>query len=77
MERQLSHLTQGECKSIDNTTGFVVTKENTDQVVNSIQIVKEKSKEYYLNKCTERSALLYDKKSRFNEYIELYLRYSS
>ena len=69
--------TGGSIESIDPTTGFVVTKGNIDQVVHSIRIVKEKGKEYYSNKCMERSALLYDKKERFHEYIELYSKYLS
>lgn len=64
--------TGGSVESINSETGFVVTQGNMKQVVNSIRNIELNGKGKYKEKCIERTALFYDKKKCFKEYINLY-----
>lgn len=68
--------TGGSPECIDNQTGIVVEKGNLDNLLNAIDIVKNKGKEKYKKACIDRAKELYDKQNKFLEYIQLY-KYST
>lgn len=61
--------TGGSHECINNETGYIVSKDNIEE----IKFYLSRIKDIYSNKCIER-AKLYDKKSRYNDYINLYMR---
>lgn len=64
--------TGGSVESVDENTGFVVAKENIDELLEKIRIVKEKGKLSYYEMTVNRAEELYNKDKKFNEYIMLY-----
>ncbi len=64
--------TGGSVESINSETGFVVTQGNMKQVVNSIRKIEVNGKGKYKDKCIEHTAVFYDNKKCFKEYINLY-----
>lgn len=64
--------TGGSIESVDKNTGFVVEKGSVDELIEKVRIVKEKGKLSYSNYCVQRAYSLYDKKDRFNDYINIY-----
>ncbi|MFY0803780.1 glycosyltransferase [Peribacillus frigoritolerans] len=68
----ITYKTGGSVECLDNDCGFVVNKGSIKELLMKIDIVKNKGKSSYKNYCVERAAKLYDKKDRFNEYIQLY-----
>lgn len=57
---------------IDNYTGIEVEKKNISSVINAINNIKMKGKDYYTYNCRERAVNLFDKNERFKEYLYLY-----
>jgi len=67
----VSYITGGSTESITNNTGITVPKGNITALIDSIYKVCKSSIDYKTN-CRLRAELLYDKDSRFNDYIKLY-----
>lgn len=57
---------------IDEGVGYVVEAGNMKQLLNAINLIKQKGKAYYSENCRKRAECNYDKDRIFNEYIELY-----
>ena len=68
----ITYRTGGSPESVDEATGFVVEQGNIEAIRECISIIKNKGKSYYSNACRCRAEKLYDKKSRFNDYLDLY-----
>ena len=68
----VTYNTGGSPEAIDIDTGFVVNKGDYYSVLNIIDLVRFKGKQYYIDKCRNRAMTLYDKNLRFQEYIDLY-----
>ena len=64
--------TGGSPECIDESCGFVVEKDNLEALVDSMYIVKNKSKLSYYENCKQRAIKFYNFKDRFNDYVELY-----
>jgi putative colanic acid biosynthesis glycosyltransferase len=64
--------TGGSIEAVDEKTGFIVEKFNTKALYKAIQKVKIAGKSAFTENCVERASLLYDKKERYNDYIDLY-----
>ncbi|MDY0235315.1 MAG: glycosyltransferase [Gudongella sp.] len=64
--------TGGSIESIDRGTGFVVEKGNLMELYDKIVIIKANGKNTYLNNCLAKTKRLYDKKTNFIDYLELY-----
>lgn len=65
--------TGGSIECIDKTTGIVVEKENVNQVVEAINLIKyDTSFNYDSETCINRSIKLYDKNINFNRYLNIY-----
>jgi putative colanic acid biosynthesis glycosyltransferase len=65
--------TGGSPESIDNETGIVVKKGDTEGLLKAINIIKNNTKNYYSENCTKRAKLNYNKEHKYDEYIKLYL----
>jgi glycosyltransferase involved in cell wall biosynthesis len=57
---------------IDDFTGIAVEKKNISAVINAINIIKIKGKNYYSLYCRERAIKYFNKDDRFNDYLILY-----
>jgi len=64
--------TGGSPESIDDYTGIVVEKGDTEGLLNAIEIVRKRGKEEYTKNYRKRVIERYDSKNKFREYIELY-----
>ena len=53
-------------------TGFIVEKGDFVGLLNAINEIKSKGKEFYSEKCRERAVKVYDKNLRFRQYIDLF-----
>lgn len=64
--------TGGSPEAIDSSTGIVVEKGNTEELVNAIEEVKRNTKLFYSGHCRNRVLRLFDKRNAFKHYIDLY-----
>ncbi len=64
--------TGGSPECLDNTCGLVVERCDLPGLALAIETVRKKSKEHYTTNCRKRANDLFDKNSRFAEYVELY-----
>lgn len=64
--------TGGSIESIDEKTGFIVEKENLEELLSRIREVKINGKGEYGKDCVSRARKLYNKNDRYNDYIDLY-----
>lgn len=68
----LTYKTGGSVEAVSEDTGFIVEKGDLDSVIEVINEVREKSKEFYSDKCRERAVSCFNKDDRFMDYIDLY-----
>ncbi len=64
--------TGGSPESIDEQTGYIVERGNTDLLLEKIQSVREKGKAAYTANCVNRAKAKYGKTDRFAEYLACY-----
>ena len=64
--------TGGSPESIDEKTGYIVERGNTDLLLEKIQSVREKGKAAYTANCVNRAKAKYGKTDRFAEYLACY-----
>lgn len=64
--------TGGSVECIDFNTGFIVKKGNIEELLSAIKKIKLVGKNVFIKECIKRAKKLYDKKHRFNDYINLY-----
>jgi len=68
----ITYKTGGSPEAIDELTGIVVEQGNISKLIDAIEMVKNKGKQYYSDACVNRAHRLYKKEDRYKEYIELY-----
>lgn len=68
----LTYRTGGSIEAVSDETGFIVEKGDLDSVIKIISEVKERGKEFYIDRCRERAVACFNKDDRFKEYIELF-----
>ena len=68
----ITYNTGGSPEAIDTETGYVVEKGDIDGLVEKIELISQKGKSFYQEKCRARAERLYNKDDRFADYIELY-----
>jgi putative colanic acid biosynthesis glycosyltransferase len=66
--------TGGSIECIDQNTGFVVKKGNTCELLSRIRGIKDKGKQIYSGKAANRAKLLFDRRNKYYEYLDLYNR---
>lgn len=67
----ITYRTGGSVEAVDYLTGFVVEKNNVDDLVTKIKDVVA-SKQNYAENCRNRALQHYDHNKNFTQYIELY-----
>jgi putative colanic acid biosynthesis glycosyltransferase len=68
----ITYKTGGSVESINENTGIVVDKGDIGGLINAIKHIKNKGKDFYENNCIEYAIKNFDKKIKFNDYLELY-----
>ncbi len=68
----ITYDTGGSVEAIDGNTGWIVEKGNIESLVNAINTVKQKGKDFFVSKCRARAEALFNNKERFGDYIQLY-----
>ena len=64
--------TGGSPESIDDKTGIVVEKGDTEGLLNAIELIRQKGKEECSKNCRKRVIENFDSNDKFREYIYLY-----
>ncbi|WP_293956166.1 MULTISPECIES: glycosyltransferase [unclassified Sphingobacterium] len=62
----------GAPETISESTGIIVEKGDTSQLLQAILEVKKKGKDYYSKACVKRAEEFFNKVNCFNKYIKLY-----
>jgi len=68
----ITYRTGGSVESVDQTTGIVVDKGDIQGLIKAIDIVKNNGKSFYKINCRTSAEINFNKKVKFNEYLELY-----
>lgn len=68
----VTYCTGGSPEAVSTNTGIVVEKGNISQLHEAIQGILRKGKGEYQLLCRKRAKELFDKKARYQDYIELY-----
>ena len=68
----ITYKTGGSVESVSPETGFVVEQGDIDAVCCAVRSIRNKGKNYYREVCRQRAEKLYNKKDRFEEYMQLY-----
>lgn len=68
----ITYRTGGSVESVNDSTGIVVDKGDTNELVKAIEKIKNKGKGFYENNCRKHSIQNFDKKVKFKEYYKLY-----
>lgn len=66
--------TGGSADVVDDKTGFIVRPGDLDALVQAINVVKEKGKDFYKEACRNRAVKLFNKDDRYKDYFSLYNR---
>ncbi|PWN61857.1 glycosyltransferase [Chryseobacterium viscerum] len=62
----------GSPEAVNEKTGIVVEKGDLKGLITAIEQIKDNGKIFYSEHCRKRAEFLFDKKSKFTEYIKLY-----
>lgn len=68
----VTYRTGGSPEAVSSNTGIVVDKGNISQLYEAIQGIIKKGKEICQQSCRQRAEVLFDKKDRYQDYVELY-----
>lgn len=68
----ITYKTGGSIESVNENTGIVIDKGDVGGLVNAIKSIKNKGKGFYEKNCRESAIKNFDRKIKFNDYIELY-----
>jgi putative colanic acid biosynthesis glycosyltransferase len=68
----ITYKTGGSVESVDKNTGVVVNKGHVGGLISAIEYIKNKGRGFYENNCRESAIKNFNKKIKFNEYLELY-----
>lgn len=68
----ITYKTGGSPESINTSTGFVVERENIEELYEKIKLLKSNTKKIYTDKCRKIAISNFNQNDRFKEYIDLY-----
>lgn len=68
----ITYATGGSVESVHENTGVIIDKGDIQGLITAIEIIKSKGKSFYENSCRESAIINFDRKIKFNEYLELY-----
>jgi len=57
---------------VDFDTGIIIQKNNINGLIDAIEIVRKKGKDFYSTACRTRVVKYFNKNDRYSEYIDLY-----
>lgn len=64
--------TGGSVECVDESTGIIVERENSNQLLKAIRSLKDNGKKMYIERCKQRAIKMYDKRDRAADYVEVY-----
>lgn len=68
----ITYRTGGSVEAIDDKTGFIVEQGDIDTVASIVRRINETGKHQWTSACRERAVRLYNRKERYEEYLQLY-----
>lgn len=68
----ITYRTGGSVESINDNTGIIVDKGNVEGLKEAIEIIKNNGNSFYEINCRNIAIMNFDRKVKFNDYIELY-----
>lgn len=68
----ITYKTGGSVESVNEKTGVVIDKGDVGGLINAITSIKNKGKDFYEKNCREDAIKNFDRKIKFNDYLELY-----
>ncbi len=68
----VTYHTGGSVESITPETGFVVDQGDVDGLVHCLHQIRQKGKDAYCDVCRQYALQNFDRRDRFNDYIQLY-----
>ena len=68
----ITYATGGSVESVHENTGVIIDKGDIHGLIRAIKIIESKGKSFYENSCRESAIVNFDRKIKFNEYLELY-----
>lgn len=68
----ITYRTGGSVESVNQNTGIVVDKGDIAGMIEAIQTIMVAGKDFYERNCIDRAINNFDKKVRFQEYLDLY-----
>lgn len=68
----ITYDTGGSADIVSTTTGVVVNRGNIQSLFKSIELIKEKGKDYYKQNCRQRAIQYFNKSDRYKDYMALY-----
>ena len=68
----ITYRTGGSVESVSERTGIVVDTGDVFGLLNALEFIKNKGKEFYERNCRESAINNFDRKIKFNDYLELY-----
>ena len=68
----VTYRTGGSPEALNPETGFVIEKGTFRQVLDIIEVIRDKGKDFYSISCRKRAVSLFNKDDRYNDYIQLY-----
>lgn len=70
----ITYATGGSVESISPETGFIVKQGDVAGIWECVKKIENRGKGHFLKPCRERAEKLYNKKDRYEEYMNLYAR---
>lgn len=68
----VTYKTGGSPEAIDDNTGIVVPRGDYDALINALEVVRKSGKGFYQEACRKRAVDMFNKDSRFEDYIKVY-----
>jgi glycosyltransferase involved in cell wall biosynthesis len=68
----ITYKTGGSTESVSEDTGIIINKGDVVGLLNAVESIKNKGKNFYVKNCINSAILNFDRKIKFNEYFKLY-----
>lgn len=69
----ITYRTGGSVEAVSPETGFIVEQGNVNAIWQTVKLIREKGKDLYREACRKRAVKLFNKKDKFEEYMQLYM----
>jgi len=68
----ITYDTGGSPEAIDESTGFVVSRGDIKEIIESIKTIRSRGVDFYRLNCVERAKKFFDYRERYGEYVEFF-----